>query len=294
MEEETKDEGTVVSDIPDELSKQIAEDVAKENQPEKTGEEKNNEEDAEPEKKEEAPEKKEEPEKQPEKKVENEEVDTQKKIDRTPKLIPAWKHEAYKNQSEKEKEELRAKIIDLETKSSGKTDAKQQEMIKKLAEENGFTENFVTGLIEIMGVPKLKKEFEEKLGSIEQERMANIQKSEFSKEYEKDVLPLLKDSGIPQERWDGVKKRLSELAFTEEYAKTPLKVIFKGVDEFEDYKKVPGKKSVEGTRNIGARGGSGEETNLMDLSDEEFLKKSNELAQKSPDLNRTVSVPPQK
>ena len=63
------------------------------------------------------------------------------------------------------------------------------------------------------------------------------------------------------------------MAFTEEYSKTPLKVIYRGVDDFRQFSK-KGKASGESSKS-GIRGEDAEK-GYLDLSDEEFEKRIKE------------------
>ena len=302
MTDEKKEE-VDLGDYPDLASKEIAEKLeADKQEQEKADAEKNEEEAAKVEKdklaKEEADKKAladEEEKKKAEAEKGEEPPEEPKKIERTPKLIPAYKHETFKSQSEQREKALKAKIENLESELSNKTEVQSNDEIKKFAEDNGVEESLVAGILKLTGIPKLKKEFDEKLSKLERERSESVQDKEFEKDYEKSVIPLLEEQGVPKEKWNEAKKMLKDLAFSEDYAKTPLKVIFKGVDDFEEFIPKEKRKSIEGGRS-GARGTGAtdkKDVNDPELSDEEFIKLSDELGDKAEDLRRVVSEPPQ-
>ena len=122
-----------------------------------------------------------------------------------------------------------------------------------------------------MGNAELKKELETLRGEIKssQEKSSWAEEDKkFEQDFEKNIAPLLTTDAIPAENLPRLKKLLKTLAFTDEYAKSPLSVIYKGVDDFKQF--LPGnkKKSAEDSKG-GFRGKEGEKS-VLDMNAKEF------------------------
>lgn len=276
---------------PDEESKKIAEEMAvraKEKTDKEAEEAKAKAEKEEAAKKTEEEKKKAEEGKDEDEDEDEEDKDEEEKVKRTPHLMPIYKHKLAEREWSKEKQTLLTQIEELKTK--GATKPEQSEAIKKFAEKHGFEEEAVKDLVDLIGSKTdISDELKKKLGALEKERSETYQSNSFQKEFDKEIAPLLEADGVPKENHKKVLKLLKDLAFTEEYAKTPLKVIYKGVEQFDDFR-IKGKKSAEGSRG-GARGGSVPEKEMRDMTDEEFEKYTDEEAAKG---SRNSTIPPRK
>lgn len=296
MPELKKDEGKKLSipDDADEESKKIAEEIAKEGEA-KAKEEKPEEAPEEPEKakEEEKPEKKEEAgEEVKEKKEEeiDEEEDDEEKPQRTPKLMPLFKHKIAESQWNKEKEEMTQRIKTLEGQTKHESSEDKGKMIDEFAEKHGLDKEVVTGLVKLVGVGNAAA-LEEKINKLEQRLTETSKLTEedrqeklFNKEFEKKIAPLIEQDGLSPENQKRAKKLLHSLAFTEEFANTPLDFIYKGHDSFEDFRK-KGRKSGESS-GPAAHAGEGKEKSWTEMTDDEFEKESEELGKK--DKNRDI------
>ncbi len=260
---------------PDEESKQIMDDIQKEKS------EADEKKDAEPKEPEEGDKKPDEGQKKDDKdKAGDEEGEAgedgekgKEKPNRTPKTMPLYEHEIAKGKWEKKEKELQSEIENLRKSNEGKSEPAQDEKIKKFAEKHGFEVDFVNDLMALL--PKsgnVPEDIASKLKALDDEKEAARQDRMFDEDYDKKIVPLLKD--IPEDKRDRAKKLLKTLAFTTTYANTPLDVIWRGCEEFDEFKQ-KGRKSGESSR--GTPHVEGEEKNIMDMSDEEFDKFSDEL-----------------
>ncbi len=306
-EEKQKPEGTLsIPPDADKTSRKIAEDIvegekAKGEKLEETAPKEPDKAPKEPEKeegeeaggdkgKEEKKEKKEEgkPEEGGEKTEKEEEGEREEKPKRTPQTMPVYKHKIAEKRWEKEKGDYNEKIKNLEVEVKKKASPEKQKVVKDFAEKHGFEPEMVNDLLKIVesGQPDVKKALDDFRSEIEKgrtERERTHQYSEFNKDYEKSIIPLLEKDGVPSEKRKEVKKLLQTLAFTTEYASTPLPVIYRGVEDFDGFK-VKGKKSAEPSRG-GARGG--EEEDEMPKGDKEFKEWSDKKGREQSNLTIT-------
>lgn len=216
---------------------------------------------------------------------------------RSVKMVPAWELEKTKNQALQREKELLAEIEKSKQKPTPDNDTRppepdkkppQNEKLKEVADKLGLNVETVSELIQIARdgqtanippeiqelaklAPKLK-EFQER-----QEREFNEtqEMAEFNKEFERDVLPLVKAEypDITPDKVDDIKKQLSEVAFTEEYVKLGLSKIYKAEDEFRGLV-APKPKSAEP-----GRGGAGRSDKVLDfdnMSEEDIANLSEE------------------
>ena len=216
----------------------------------------------------------------------------EKPAERTARLMPLYKHKIAEKKWKKEKEELieqhAEEIRKLKEETAGQPSEERKKQVKEYAEKYGMEEEAVEDLLKIAGgsTANLEKkigELEEKLAKKEQADIESKQDAEFDKEFNKEVLPLMEKDGISPEKRKKLKDRLKVLAFTEEYVKTPLKVIYKGEDSISEIK-TPGKKSAESSGTPPHGGEGKEKKDWMDMSDDEFEKESDALGQKSSNI----------
>jgi hypothetical protein len=155
-------------------------------------------------------------------------------LDRSPKepvLIPAWEHKIAEKRWEREREALNA---ELEVLRKNPTVANQQAVaqtasnLKELAQHYGLElddaqEKFFGAILD-KAVPK---GLNEKLEALERERNIAFLESQYDTEFRKDVVPMLVERyGVDEQQLAELKAKLHNLAFTETYAKVPLKKVF--------------------------------------------------------------------
>jgi hypothetical protein len=122
------------------------------------------------------------------------------------------------------------------------------------------------------------------LDSMKAEKQAQIEAKGFEQEFGENILPLVKAEypEISEGQLEVIKNKLKEVAYTEQFAKTPLGVIYKGVDDF---------RGVETARRASAEAGRGgnkaqagkdfdsvSEEDISKMSAEEFDRYSTYMA----------------
>jgi hypothetical protein len=175
-------------------------------------------------------------------------------VKRTPTMVEAWKLKVAEDQKaslEKDLNDLKTKVEELSKQKAPVTDAQKEELaddIKKIAEETGMDETSITRIADV-----ISKKFEAKLPSkdvestvkkLQEERELEKQLNEYSNEFEKDVLPLLEEYQLSGDALSNLKNTLKDYAFSEIYAKVPLKEIF--VIKQSEFNLSQPKKSSEG------------------------------------------------
>lgn len=216
-------------------------------------------------------------------------------------------------QKEKDKvEKLKKKLKDYEEKPKDETKTIEQKkeekdkVIKELADKFGVDEEDVRELAELVGpkpaTSKLPPEAEKKLETVDKLEKEAIYEREdrlFSKEFNKDVLPLIKEKypKISKKSIAGIKKKLHLLAFTEEYHRVPkLKTIYLGLSD--ELKPILKKVTAEGTKGGGQRGKIGINLTveqpakiIAQMTDKQFDTYSENMGKKSKKLKITRYVP---
>lgn len=214
--------------------------------------------------------------------------------DRRPQNMPIWKHKEELKATEKrireelgtEITDLNQKLIDLSVQTGGATDTD----IQKLAEDFNLEPSAASDMLDRMasiiekraGLPDLRKKIE----ADEATRVTQAELQGFENEWSgKDAQDILTSSANGQQITAQVKEKVKELAYTTTYAKYRLSDIIRlNADTL-----FPPVSTKEHTAESG-RGGTGRGTakpvdemgkeDLDNLSDEEFIKISNELGKK--------------
>ena len=230
-------------------------------------------------KKEKDEEKDEEEEEEEEEKEEEEEPEKPEKTKRKPTLMPIYKHRLAESKWKERENELLGEIEKIKSQKPAQTSEEFDKKIQGLADKSGLDADFLKELVTLVR-PKseLSDEVKKKLESLEEERSSAYQSKMFEREFEEKILPLLEKDSISEENRNKIKKLLKKLAFTTDYAQTPLPVIYRGVEEFDRFR-AKGKKSAESSRG-GMSGGVGEEKDIREMTDEEFEKFSDEQGSK--------------
>lgn len=292
MPEEKKDEE--LGEFPDKLSKEIMENIKKEQEetpksPEQEEPEEEPESKPEEESGEDNGEQGEESEPEEGDAGEDEEVEEEGEEEaepkRTPKLVELYKFKIAQKKWEKEKKELEERIRELSEQNKGKTEAEKSEGIKEFAEKYGIDESFVSDLLKLAKPNVSTAEFQEELKALKEEKEWQKQYQEFDKEFTDKVEPILIEDNIPEKKRPKLKSLMRELAFTERFASWPADDIYtflKAKGQLDDFMPKEGKKSAESSRG-GARGKESESIKeiIENMSEEEFLKWSDEQAKKS-------------
>lgn len=196
------------------------------------------------------------------------------KPDRTPTMVEAWKLKVAEDQKaglEKDMQELKAKVEELSKQKAPVTQAQKDDIaaeIKALAGDKDVDVEFLTKFAEnIINKNKPSADIEKTLKTLQDERNLTVQLNQYSEEFEKDVAPLVKEYQLSDTALRDLKSTLKDLAFSETYAKVPLKEIF-AIKQASLNLTVP-KKSSEG-KGVKVRGN--EVLDLDNLDEDAFNK----------------------
>lgn len=201
-----------------------------------------------------------------------------KKPDRSPTMVEAWKLKVAEDQKDavsKKVAELEAKIQELSTQKAPVTEAQTEDIkdeIAKLAKDKDVDVEFLTGFADsILKKAEAKyrptQDIEKTVKQLQQERELEKQLNQYSNEFDNDVLPLLKDYQLSGEALSQIKNTLKGYAFSETYAKVPLKEIF-AIKNAELNLSVP-KKSSEGK---GIKTRASDVVDIENMSEDDFSK----------------------
>lgn len=204
--------------------------------------------------------------------------DEPKKPERTPTMVEAWKLEVATSQNEKNKTlvaELSAKLEEINKQKAPVTQVQKDDIaaeIKALAGDKEVDVEFLTKFAENL-LTKAEAKYKPAADAIKtiddfkQKQMLEGELNEYSKEFDKDVLPLVKDLNLSDTTLSDLKKSLRDIAFSETYAKVPLKEIF--AIKQSTFNLTAPKKSSEGK---GPKGRATEVVDLDNMSEEDFGK----------------------
>lgn len=157
------------------------------------------------------------------------------KIQRTPTMVEAWKlhtAEGQKDAAIKQVAELQAKLDELSGQKGPVSKAQIEDIdndIKAIAEESGYDETFLKKFANtILLKAKPSGDTEKQLKEIQDRLALDNELKLYSDEFEKDVVPLIKEKypDLPTDTLSQLKSTLRDLAFSDTYAKVPLKEIF--------------------------------------------------------------------
>lgn len=177
---------------------------------------------------------------EPEEQAAEEVVETEPRvIDRAPKeptLVPAWKVKIMEERLAKENETLKQQIEALQ---SNPTPENRQEVqqsiadIRQLAEEEGLMldekqERFFNKMASVLAQKAVPQDLLKNVEAFQQQQQVVQLEHEYNQEFSNDVLPLIKEQygELPEKELATLRQKLHDTAFTEAYAKVPLKEIF--------------------------------------------------------------------
>ena len=156
---------------------------------------------------------------------------SQEPVDRAPKepaLIPAWEHKVAEKRWEKEREQLQAQLEQLRAQPTQPTQEQARDL-RSLAQQYGLVldesqEQFFSALLQ-QAVPH---DVTKKLEALERDRQVAYLESQYEQEFNKDVAPLLREryGEVSEEKLAELKAKLHDTAFSETYAKVPLRKVF--------------------------------------------------------------------
>lgn len=195
------------------------------------------------------------------------------KIERTPTMVEAYKLKIAEDQKGKALERITELESELEKVSKQKapiTETQKENIadeIKAIAEEAGVDAGFLTKFADsILKRAKPGEEVTQTLEKLKEKEILADQLNQYSTEFSKDIEPLVKEKyQLSDAALSQLKSELKDLAFSETYAKVPLKEIFKMKEDALGLKEP--KKSSEG-KGIKAR--AGEVVDLENLDEDSF------------------------
>lgn len=165
--------------------------------------------------------------------------DEDEKPARDIKFVPAWKlktAESQKASVEKQLADANAELARLAGKPSDLNSSDKKDLgdaLKVIAEKHNVDPELLKDLRDtIVGQVSTPAEITEKLKQLDkltEENDRTFQESQYLKEFDKDVAPLIKaeNPDISEDALLQAKEALKKLAFTEEYGKLSLAKIFK-------------------------------------------------------------------
>lgn len=201
-----------------------------------------------------------------------------KKPERTPTMVEAWKLKVAEDQKaslEIKITELSSELDKLSKQKSPITQAQQDDIkdtIKELAKDKDVDVEFLsefanTILKKAESKYKSSGDIENTVKKLQEEKEFEKELSMYSDEFEKDIRPLLAEFQLSGEALSQVKTTLRDYAFSETYAKIPLKEIF-AIKQSELNLSVP-KKSSEGK---GVKVRATDVVDIDNLSEDDFSK----------------------
>lgn len=155
------------------------------------------------------------------------------KPDRTPRMVESWKlrvAEDQKNKLTEQVNDLQVKIEALSNQKSDITPAQKNDIqaeIDALATEANVDKDFLQKFADtILSKTKPSDDLVKTIEELKEKNELQQEMQMFSDEFEKDVLPLIKDQNLSDTELSQLKNGLRDLAFTETYAKVPLAEIY--------------------------------------------------------------------
>jgi len=197
---------------------------------------------------------KEEPSKEPEnEKEEPADGKEKEKPNRPIKMMPVWQHEVAVKKIEKE---IREKLLEeIESRKPAPkdepADAPDDDLdafAKEVNADKATLEKLVSFAAKRLQLPPEIQELAKEARTLKEIKAAyeeNKAEQAFNEEFGQDVQAIVEAEypGITAEQLASLKTKLKEYATTAEYVKTPLKVIYRGLDDFREF--VPKRKTAE-------------------------------------------------
>lgn len=166
------------------------------------------------------------------------------RVPKEPTLIPAWKAKIAEERLTKENAALQAQIEALQNSPTpeNKQDVQDRmDNIRALAESEGLElderqERFFNKMANALAQKAVPQDFIKDVQAFQQHQQIAQLEAEYNQEFSKDIVPLLKEKygELPEKELATLSKKLHALAFTDTYAKVPLKKVF--LAESEDLK----------------------------------------------------------
>jgi len=213
-------------------------------------------------------------------KVEEKKADPVKdepKPDRSPTMVEAWKLRTAEDQKDKlakQVDELSKKLDEI-GKQKVPVTVDQTEDIKAeiaaLAKDKDVDVDFLSGfadsILKKANANRPASDIEKTVRQLQEERELEKQLNQYSSEFDKDVTPLLDEYQLSGDALSQVKETLKNYAFSETYAKVPLKEIF--AIKKTEFNLHVAKKSSEGK---GVKTRASDVVDIDNISEDDFSK----------------------
>jgi hypothetical protein len=199
-------------------------------------------------------------------------------VDRVPKeptLIPAWKAKIAEDRLSKENAELRSQIEAFQsnpTRENREGVQQGMENVRELAQAYGLEldssqEAFFNALVSSVAQKAVPQDLVQNIQALHQQKEVEYLETEYTKEFTQDVAPLIKEryGDVSDKELATLQKKLHDIAFTEQYAKVPLKKIF--LAESEDLGIKASKESIVTHKSGRTRG---TEIDLSNMDEDSF------------------------
>lgn len=202
---------------------------------------------------------------------------------RTPTMVEAWKLKVAEDQKEKilqEKAGLEEKLEAIEKASKQQSDTKEQrkeiaddiETLIAEAEASGADGEFLRKFANtLLNKAKPSEDLLKTIEKYKETEELSAQLNEYSDEFNTEVLPLVKEYNLSDSALLELKESLKGYAFSETYAKVPLKEIF-AIKQSEFDLHAP-KRSSEGK---GVKIRNNDIVDIENLDEDSFKKLSDE------------------
>lgn len=211
------------------------------------------------------------------------------KNDRSPTMVEAWKLKVAEDQKaglEKDVSDLKAKLEEVSKQKTPVTQIQKDDIaaeIKALAGDKDVDVDFLTKFADsILSKAKPSVDVEKTLKGLQDEKELNEQLKQYSDEFETDVAPLVREYQLSDTALRELKSTLRDYAFSDTYAKVPLKEIF-AIKQSTFNLTVP-KKSSEGK---GIKTRANEVVDLENIDEDTFSKLSPEQVEAFASRNTT-------
>lgn len=224
------------------------------------------------------------PEEKPEEGKKDGEEGTQDKTRRDSKLVPSYLLGIEKTKFEKREKELIAEIDALKTGAKPNVDGEKKEptkveikaLVDKIVADNEIADpKVIADIFEVVDAYikdniKLPPELIAKLNVVDELKSQHeiaIEEVNFSKDFDKQILPLIKaeyGDDIPEDKVAEIKEKLKGIAYSDDYAKVSYDEIYRGKNDFRNLY-TPKKRSAEGTHQTAVDLKAGEKTYTEEL-----------------------------
>lgn len=223
---------------------------------------------------------------------------------RSPGLMPRYVHEIAIKDRDTRISDLEGEIAKLKDgkgpespdrkpaqESAGDLREKIEGMATKLAETHkGVSKELIADLaasmvdLGIASTAALPKDVQDKLKKVDEwsaEQQVRAEEAAFRADFDKQVLPLIEAEygKLPDDTITAIRELMEQKAYDENLGKTPLPVLYKGLEEFRGYKRVAPRSAEPARGGMEREGGEGGD----DLADQFESATEDDIEKMSPE-----------